>query len=454
MSSPRSIRPRGLALAAVLILPAPLAARANWPQFRGPGARGVATAPGLPDRWSATENVAWKTDLPGRGWSSPVVWGDRVFLTSVVSRKEPEPARKGLYFGGDRATPPGDVHDWKVLCASLTTGKVEWERTVHSAAPRTSRHIKNSYASETPVTDGQRLYVTFGNLGVYCLDVKGKLLWTRPLTPHRTRADWGTAASPVLAPLRRPDRLILVDDNEEDSSIQALDLKSGKRLWTVARDEKSNWSTPFIWEHPGRTEIVTAGSGKVRSYDLDGKLLWWLEGMSSITISTPYAANGLLYLSSGYVGSPLRPLYAIRPGGSGNLSIDRNERSGPFVAWCDWRGAPYNPSTVVDGSRLFVLFDFGFLAGYDAATGRPLFERQRIPDGRHFTSSPWAANGKIFCLNEDGKTFVYRSGDACELLHVNPLAEDDMCMATPALAGDHLLIRTSARLYCIRERRP
>ncbi|MCC2667572.1 MAG: outer rane biosis protein [Armatimonadetes bacterium] len=417
----------------------------NWAQFRGPGARGVSERKGLPDRWSATENVAWKTDLPGRGWSSPIVWGDRVFLTTVVNQGQTEEPKKGLYFGGDRPTPPPSVHVWKVYCLDVRTGKVRWERTVFESKPNTPRHLKNSYASETPVTDGERVYAYFGNLGVFCFDMDGKPVWSKRLEPHATRFGWGTAASPVL----HRDRLYLVNDNEERSSLAALDKRTGKEIWRVERDEKSNWATPYVWESGGRTEIVTPGSGQVRSYDLNGKLLWWLEGMSSITIATPYAADGLLYVSSGYVGSPLRPLYAIRPGAEGNISLGREERSNRFIAWCDWRGAPYNPSTLAYDGRLYVLFDRGLFGAYRAKEGTPLFDKERIPNGANFTASPWAYDGKVFCLSEEGTTFVIRGSDRFEVLRTNTLAEDDMCMSTPAIAGNRLLIRTSSRLYCI-----
>lgn len=417
----------------------------NWPQFRGPGARGVAEHPGLPERWSATENVQWKAEIPGRGWSSPIVWGDRVFLTTVVNQGETEAPKKGLYLGGNRPTPPETVHLWKVYCLDLKSGRVRWERTVHQAKPGTPRHLKNSYASETPVTDGERVYASFGNLGLFCFDLDGKPLWSTRFEPHATRFGWGTAASPVL----HRDRLYLLNDNEERSSLVALNKRTGAEIWRVERDEKSNWSTPYIWENEARTEIVTAGTGKVRSYDLNGKLLWSLAGMSDITIATPFSAEGLLFVSSGYVGSQLRPLYAIRPGAEGDISLGREERSNRFVAWCDWRGAPYNPSTLAYDGRLFVLFDRGLFSAYRAKDGTPLIDKERIPNGGSFTASPWAYHGKVFCLNEDGSTFVFRAGDRFELLGTNSLGEGEMCMATPAIAGDRLLIRTASRVYCI-----
>lgn len=417
----------------------------NWAQFRGPGARGVSEAKGLPDKWSATENVAWKTDVPGRGWSSPIVWGDRVFLTTVVNRGATEEPKKGLYFGGDRPTPPTTVHVWKVYCLDLNNGKIRWERTVHEAAPSTSRHLKNSYASETPVTDGERVYAYFGNLGLFCFDLNGKPLWSKRVEAHATRFGWGTAASPIL----HRDRIYLLDDNEDRSSLVALNKRTGAENWRVERDEKSNWSTPYVWENGARTEIVTPGTGKVRSYDLNGKLLWSLKGMSDITIATPFSADGLLYVSSGYVGSQLRPIYAIRPGAEGDISLGREERSNRFIAWCDWRGAPYNPSTLAYDGRLYVLFDRGLFGAYRAKDGSLLVDKERIPNGGNFTASPWAYNGKVFCLNEDGTTFVMRAGDRFELLGTNTLGEGDMCMSTPAIAGNRLLIRTANRLYCI-----
>jgi len=419
---------------------------ARWPQFRGPGGRGVAETGRPPERWSATENVAWTRDIPGRGWSSPVVWGDRVFLTTVVTTGESEEAKKGLYFGGDRPQPSESVHQWRVLCLDLASGAVRWERQVHEGPPRTGIHIKSSYASETPVTDGGRVYACFGGLGIFCFDLDGQEIWRHELEPLPTRFGWGTASSPVL----HDGRLYYCNDNDERSSLLALDAATGREIWRTPRDEKSNWATPFVWEHAVRTEIVTAGTGAVRSYDLDGRLLWSLEGMSSITIATPFAANGLLYVSSGYVLDRLRPIYAIRPGASGDISLADGATANDFVAWSQPQAGPYNPSTLVSGERLFVLYDRGFFGAFDATTGRELFAMQRIPEGRAFTSSPWAAGGKIFCLNEDGVTFVLRDGDAFELLHTNVLAEDDMGMATPAVAGDRLLIRTARRIYCIR----
>ena len=427
----------------------------SWPQFRGPSARGVALerlSPGgvaasseIPDRWSTTENVAWKTDIPGRGWSSPVVWGNRVFLTTVINSEESEPAKKGLYFGGERLAPPKSVHQWKVLCLDLESGKVLWDKQVHEGVPKSSIHIKSSFASETPVTDGKRLYCCFGNLGIYALDLDGNELWRYDLEPLPTRLGWGAAASPVL----HDGKLYFCNDNEKSSYLLCLDASTGKEDWKVARDEKSNWSTPYIWENARRTELVTAGSGQVRSYDLQGNLLWSLRGMSTITIATPYESDGLLYVSSGYVGDQSRPIYAIKPGASGDISLKENETTSDSIAWSLPKAAPYNPSTLVHHGRLYVLYDRGLLACFDAATGREIYAQQRLPNGRAFTSSPWAVGDKVYCISEDGVTFVVQEGDEFKLLHTNAFEEEDMGMATPAIVSGKLLIRTAARIYCI-----
>ncbi len=419
---------------------------AQWPQFRGPDARGVAEGDGLPVHWSASENVAWKTDIPGRGWSSPIVYGDRVFLTTVVNTGESEEPKKGLYFGGNRLKPAESVHQWKVFCLNLETGAVLWERQVHEGPPPGPIHLKNSYASETPVTDGERVYTYFGNLGLYCFDLEGNLLWTKLFEAHKTRFGWGTAASPVL----HEDRLYVVNDNDADSYLLALDKTTGDEVWRVSRDETSNWSTPYVWKNEKRTEIVTPGSGKTRAYDLEGNEVWSYKGMSSITIATPFAYGGLLYISSGYVGDKRRPLYAIRPGAGGDISLADGETSNEWIAWFKPQSSPYNPTTLAYQDRLYVLHDRGQLACFNAADGTEIFKPERIPGAKQFTASPWAYGGKIFCMNEDGVTFVLKAGNQLELLHTNTLAEDDMGMATPALVGDRLVLRTDARVYCIR----
>ncbi len=421
----------------------------DWLQFRGPGARGISNDKNLPERWSETENVIWKTPLEGRGWSSPIVVGNRVFVTTVTrAMGKPEDAKPGLYFGGNRTQPDEVLHEWKVLCLDLSNGKLVWARTLHKDIPQNSRHIKNSYASETPVSDGERVYVLFGDVGLYCLTLKGEPVWQIDLPPCKTRFDWGTAASPVL----HEGRLYVVSDNEDESSLTALDAKTGEEIWRVKRDEKSNWATPFVWENNERTEIITPGTGRTRSYDLNGNLLYSFEGCSSITIATPYSAHGLLYVTSGYVNDSSRPIFAIKPGASGDISLSENQTSNDSIAWCQPKAAPYNPSTLVYQDQLYVLHDRGLMASYDARTGELIYERKRLRGGRSFTSSPWAYNGKIFCLNEFGDTIVIQAGPEFVQLHSNPLESNELCMSTPAIAGSKLIIRTGDALYCLGNR--
>jgi outer membrane protein assembly factor BamB len=433
-----------LSASTIFLLGLPLSAADSWPQFRGPQSTGVADDPALPETWSATRNVVWKTEIPGSGWSSPVVWGDRIFLTSVISTVAPEAPKKGLYFGGNREGIPSDEHRWMVYAVDWKTGKIAWEREVHRGSPRSSLHLKNTYASETPVTDGERVYAYFGNLGLFVFDMDGKPLWSAHWGPFRTRYGWGTAASPVLY----KERIYVVNDNDDQSFLAALDKRTGKQIWRVERDEASNWSTPFIWENEKRTEIITSGTRKVRAYDLDGKVLWELGGMSSIVIPTPFAQNGLLYLASGYVGDNVRPVFAVRPLARGDISLKESENANEYIAWYQRQAGPYNPSPLVYGDFYYTLLDRGMMTCHEARTGREIYGKQRIdPETTAFTASPWAYNGKIFALSEDGDTFVMQSGAEFKVLGKNPLNE--MCMATPAIARGSLIIRTATKLYRI-----
>lgn len=426
-----------------------------------------------PEHWSATKNVAWKTDLPGLGWCSPVVWGDRVFLTTCVSLGKKLEPRKGLYIEDLDANkyPPKDKHQFKVYCLDLETGEVEWEQVAYEGVPPKPHHIKNTLASETPCTDGERLYVLFGNLGLFCYSLDGELLWDHPIKPRDTRYGWGTSMSPIVY----EDRVYLVNDNEEESSVLALDKRTGEVIWQTPRDEKTNYSTPYVWENPVRTELVISGINWLKSYDLDGNELWKIKGHSILAIPTPFEHDGLLYVTSGHVLWGENRLFAIRPGAEGEITpptdkveesageqtleqittrkrkpteVDPDEPLDEHLAWYQ-RIGPYHPTPIIVGDNLYMLLDRGFMACFDAKTGKIVYEKKRIPKGRAFTSSPWTYGGKIFCINEDGVTFAVTPGEDLDILYTNQLAEDDMCMATPVIVGDKLLIRTAARVYCI-----
>jgi outer membrane protein assembly factor BamB len=437
-------RVTGVTLIVVSALSAATGAQ-HWPQFRGTMAGVGVDHPNLPDTWSTTQNVAWATSIPGLGWSSPVVWGDHVFLTTVVNTGQQEPPKPGFYLGDwPASTAP---HRWMVYDVDYDSGKVRWATEVGSTPPGKAKHLKNSYASETPVTDGERVYAYFGNLGLFALDMTGKTVWSKPIGPFKTRNNWGSAASPVL----HQGRIYIVNDNDEQSFLAAYDARSGAELWRVDRKEGTNWSTPFVWQNELRTEIVTSGSDRVRSYDLSGKLLWELSGMSTISIPTPFERFGLLYISSGYVGDALRPSYAIRPGASGDISLKAGETSNVHIVWSSPTAAPYNPTPIVYGDTYYTLFDRGFFTSHDARTGKEIYGRQRVTaEASGFTASPWAYNGKIFAMSEEGDTYVIQPGAEFKVIGKNSLNE--MTLATPAIARDSLFVRTASKLYRITRR--
>ena len=340
---------------------------------------------------------------------------------------------------------PSTEHRWVVYDVDFDSGAVRWERELYRAVPAISRHLKNSFASETPVTDGERLYVYFGSIGlVAALDIMdGTVVWTRQVGAYNGQQTFGTAASPAL----HAGRLYVVNDNTTSSFLLVLDAATGDELWRVERDEVENWSTPLVWENDVRTEIVTTGRRMIRSYDLDGTLLWQISGMTVNVVPTPFAARGLVYLSSGYPGTRPRPVYAVRAGASGDISLKDGETSNDYIVWYQPLLGTYSTSALVYGDQYYTLLDRGFLLSHDARTGRERYGRQRVAPGSGFTASPWAYNGKIFLLGEDGDTYVVRAGPEFEILHTNSLNE--MSLATPAVAHGSLIIRTQTSLYRI-----
>jgi outer membrane protein assembly factor BamB len=449
-----AVRPLAVALAAVLGATVLQAADANWPQFRGSLAGVAADDPALPERWSETENVLWRVDVPGRAWSSPVVWGDHIFVTTAINANDPAQPLKpvpsytarslgGPMTGADIARTT-DQFKWMVYDFDLKTGKVRWQRTVHAVVPDQPVHQKNTYASETPVTDGERVYAYFANVGLFAFDMNGKPVWSRAMDALETRMGWGSAASPVVD----RGRVYIVNDNDEQSFMAAFDARTGDQIWRVPRDEGTNWTTPYVWVNDLRTEIVTTGTRKARSYDVNGKLLWELAGLTSIHVPTPFARDGLLYVSSGYVTDPKKPVYAIRPGASGDITPKEGAPRDPHIVWSSETLGSFHPSALVVGDYYYTLLDRGFLTANDAKTGREVYGRQRVSaESSAFTASPWSYNGRIFALSEDGDTFVIQAGPEFKVLGKNPLNE--MTLATPAVAGGSLIVRTASKLYRI-----
>ena len=456
-----------------LSLGAAWGAEPEWPKFRGPDANPVVPNGRLPEKWSKTENVEWSAEIPGRGWSSPIVNGGRVLLTTVLTEGKSKAPQIGTEYSNEyvaelmkqglsqqevmeRVTardielPKEVMLHYYLYCLDIQTGKVIWKREFYTGQPPGGRHRKNSFSSETPVTDGKVIYVYVANLGIYAYDMDGTQVWHMPLEAYPIYLDLGTGGSPALL----DNMLLIVNDNEKQQFIAAFDTKTGKPLWRTNRDlaakgegtpSRSAWATPFVWKSAKRTEVVTVGPGAAVSYDTAGKELWRLSDMSAIPIPSPFAYEGLLYVNGGRG----KPIYAIKPGATGDLTPGKDGKQSEFVAWSQPRGGTYLPTEVAYEGALYALSETGILNSFDAKTGKVNY-RSRIETGGAFTSSPWAYNGKVFCLNEEGKTFVIAAGEKFELLRTNSL--DEMAQATPAIVGDRLLLRTESRLYSIRSK--
>lgn len=435
------------ALLTVFALPHQECAAENWPQLRGPRSDGLSESTLLPSEWSEGKNIAWKVDVPGLGWSSPIVWDGKIFLTAVTRDAGDEKVQPGLYLGKSRG---GGVHRYLVLCYEFASGRELWRREVHTDSPPPI-HLKNSYASATAVADAQRVVALFHDVGLFAFDHDGKALWNAPIKRTKTLGDFGHGASPVL----HEGRVYLVDDNEESSFAAAYDAASGRELWRVQRPHRTGYATPFVWSQPGGAQLVVPASKRTIAYDLSGKEVWsFTGGMSSLTIGTPFTAHGLLFLGSGYFQDQTRGFFAIKPGAKGDITPDFASGKGDAFAWFNMKAAPYNPTPLVFGDELYILYDHGMLSCYDARTGRLHYERERlnpsggaVPGG--FTASPWAHDGKIFCLSERAETFVVKAGPKFELLTRNAL-DPDPCLASPALVDDSVLLRTASKLYRIR----
>jgi outer membrane protein assembly factor BamB len=442
-----------------------------WPQFRGPDANPVGAHTRLAERWSKTENVEWSKEIPGRGWSSPIVTGGKVYVTTATTEGKSKPPQIGTEYSNEyvaelqkqglsmeqvieRATardielPKEVMLHYFLYCLNLKSGKVEWQKEFYRGRPPGGRHRKNSFVSESPVTDGEFIYVYAANLGLWAYDLKGKLAWTTPLEANPIYLDFGTGSSPALA----GNLLVITSDNEKQQYIAAFDKQTGKQVWRTNRDlggkgPRSGWVTPFVWRHALRTEIVTVGPGVAVSYDLAGKELWRMAGMAQAPIPMPFAYDGLLYIDAGRGG----PLFALRPGAAGDVSLAKDESSNASVAWSQPRAGTYLPSPVAYEGAVYTLTETGILSRFDARTGKLTYKTRIDPAATAFTTSPWAYNGKLFCLSEEGQTFVIATGENFQLLHVNEL--DEMAQASPAIVGERLLVRTETRLYSIRRRR-
>ncbi len=439
---------RHLTFASVCALLVTSVSASEWSQFRGPRGNSVMDQAKHPVQWEENSNVAWKVKIPGRGWSQPVVAQELIFVTTAVSEGEEKPRRYDRGVPTDARDPRTDTYQWKILCLSALTGNVLWEETAYEGKPATPKHRSNTYASETPVTDGERVVAYFGMKGVTCYDISGKRLWSKSLGEYPTQAGWGTGSSPVIY----GDAVLIQCDNNQSSFLVSLDKKTGDELWRVAREEKSNWSTPYIWRNKQRTELVLAGGTKMRSYDpATGKVLWEMAGSGRTSIS-PVGDDDLLYVDSvaSFQGSPGR-LAAIRAGASGDISLpDEKTLSSQFVAWSIILNSYRNASPLLYADCLYMLEQSaGIVRCFNAKTGKVHYQ-QRLPESTGFTASPWMNDGRVFLLDDSGVTTVIESGPQFKSLSSNRL-NDEIFWASPAISGDRLFLRGMQYLYCVRE---
>ena len=416
-------------------------AQTNWPQWRGTGGSGISTETGVPLEWSESKNIAWKTAIPGRGHSSPIVWGDRVFLTtSIEGPIVPGAEAVRHYRRGEEYLHPDSVganhsYTMKLLCLELKSGRVLWEKTVYEGTVHDNRHKKNTYASATPATDGRFVYLSFEAEGVYCYDFDGKKIWKTSLGKI-AKGGMGPGTSPVLY----ENLVILQCDQEygEGSFIAAVDKKTGKEVWRVSRDQRRSWATPLLIKTAQRTEMVTSGPDKIISYDPStGRELWSAPGVISNPIPSPVAGQGLVFVTA---GSDAKRAFAIRLGGSGDLAGTSN------LVWSYDKGTAYVPSPILYNDYLYLVTDAGAITCIEAGTGKVIYQT-RIPMAARFTASPVAFEGKILFVSEDGDSFILKGGPTPEILNANALGEP--VYASPAIVPGRILIRGQDNLYCI-----
>lgn len=419
------------------------AAAGNWPQWRGPDGSGISTEKNLPSVWTPTTNIKWKTPIDGRAHSSPIVWGNRVFLTTAVEGAVVPGAKavKHTVEGGKEFLHPDSVgadrkHTFKVIALDPESGKILWEQTAWEGTPYDNRHRKSSYAASTPATDGKLVYAFFGTEGLYAYDFKGKLAWKAQLGKLGT-VGMGTGTSPILF-----DNLVIVqadEENGEASFIVALDKKTGKEVWKKDRKVQVSWSTPLLARTAKRAELITSGTESVIAYDpATGAELWRHKGLESNAIPSPVANSDMAFLVAGF---PAKVAYALRLGQSGDLT------GTPNVSWTYAKGTAYVPSPILYGDYLYLTTDRGILTCIDAKTGEVKYEGGRIPIPATFTASPVAFEGKILMTSEDGDTFIVKAGPKHEILGTNSVGEP--VYASPAIADGHIFIRGEKNIYCI-----
>ncbi len=433
------------------LTPEPRETSRPWPSFRGPGASGIGDGQGAVAEWNLAtgRNIRWKTPIPGIANASPVVWGDRIFVATAISGAGDTTFRIGDY-GNSASVNDMSEHTFKLYALDAQDGRIVWEREVHKGIPRTTRHPKGSHASSTPVTDGRRVVALFGTAGLLVTyDMDGELLWEKDLGLldsghfYAPAVQWGHSSSPIIY----LDSVILQVDRQKESFVAAYDIRTGTERWGTSRhDEIPTWGTPTIATGAAGDELVTNGT-KIRGYDPEtGKLRWTLAPNSEVTVATPVAGPNFVYVTGGY--APTRPIYAIRPGASGDISLDRGVRSNEAIAWSSDREGTYIPTPIVYRGLLYLLNNNGIITVSDAATGERVY-RARVGEGGSFAASLVAADGRLYIASEDGDVYVVKAGR--EYVEIARNEMDEVIMATPAISNGLIIVRTLGHVYGIAE---
>jgi outer membrane protein assembly factor BamB len=422
----------------------------NWPSFRGPNASGVADGTNPPITWEAekTQNVIWKTPIPGLSHASPIVWGNQIYVITAVSSDSKTgfvAKDRGIGLANDDAK-----HTWMIYALDKRNGKVLWSNTAYEGVPRAKRHVKATQANSTPVTDGRYVVALFGSEGLACYDTNGKLQWKQDLgvlNPglwNDKTSSWGHSSSPIIY----RDLVIVQADGHAQSFIAAYNLKDGKQVWRVERNEITSWTTPTIYQSNNRVELVANGGRYIRGYDpLTGKELWrFSDNETQVKMQAPQIANDLIYITGGYPAG--RAMYAFRPGAVGDISLKSGEDKNAFIAWSSPKGSPYTPTPIVYGELFYTVADNGVLSAYVAKTGELVYQ-QRLPSS--FSASPVAADGRLYLASEDGDVFVVKAGRQYELLSRNTMGQP--LMASPALSQGMLILRGENAVYALGDRK-
>ncbi len=416
----------------------------RWPTWRGPLGSGIAPVGNPPLTWSETQNIRWKVPVSGKGTSSPVVWGDRIFFLTAIETaragtperaQASEPNEPAPFHGGKN---PKNVYKFDVVCLDLATGQTLWQQTACETVPHEGHHPDHGFASYSPVTDGTHVWASFGSRGVHCYDLNGEHKWSRDLGRMKTKMMFGEGSSPALA----GEALIVVMDHEGDSAIHALDKNTGRTLWKQARDEDTAWSTPAVAVVEGKMQVIVSATNRIRSYDVaTGEMVWQCGGQTQNVIPSPIVSDGLVFCTSGFRGSELQ---AIELGHTGDLTGTR------AVRWQVSKATPYVPSPILYGDNLYVCsMNRAAISCYHAATGKLNFIEERLEAVKDIYASPVGAAGRIYFVGRKGATEVIRNADTLEVLATNKL--DDEFDASPAIVGDRILLKGKRNLYCIEE---